>query len=178
MPNRCLVVSEQLPTSQWCLHSLLTIARFECSYHGWQFRGSDGRATVIPQADDEKSLATAVASRRSCCAVHPCAVSPPNSPTLRVCVLHCTMHCHHQHEAQDTLLCDLLYLTIYKCALTLSACSPVPGLLRRSELAQVHWASLLSGKLQAVHLQAHLQACTVQLKSRAGIYASSKFLPA
>ena len=77
MPNRCLVVFEQLPTAQWCLHSLPTIARFECSYHGWQFRGSDGRATVIPQADDEKSLATAVASRRSCCAVHPCAVSTP-----------------------------------------------------------------------------------------------------
>lgn len=45
-----------------------------CSYHGWQFRGEDGRATVIPQADDEKRMQAATQSRRSCCTTYPCKV--------------------------------------------------------------------------------------------------------
>lgn len=49
-----------------------------CSYHGWRFDG-EGRCTAIPQADDEKSEATACASSRSAVATYPTQVDAPAS---------------------------------------------------------------------------------------------------
>ena len=55
-----------------------------CSYHGWTF-GSSGQCTSVPQADDERRLATALSSQRSCASAHPIKVSRPRFTGIAGC---------------------------------------------------------------------------------------------
>ena len=42
-----------------------------CSYHGWRFRGEDGRCIAIPQADSAKLEARACSNTKSCASSRP-----------------------------------------------------------------------------------------------------------